>query len=61
MCNKYDLKSRASAVRPAIDTATWSSIGRIFFWWADNSDAALCKDFKNNTPTIQNRKLKIIT
>jgi hypothetical protein len=23
----------ASAVSPAIDTPTWSSIGRIFFWW----------------------------
>ena len=30
-----------------MDTATWSSIGRIFFWWADNSDAALWKE--NNT------------
>ena len=23
-----------------METATWSSIGKIFFWWADNSDAA---------------------
>ena len=25
----------ASAVRPAMDTPTWSSMGRIFFWWLE--------------------------
>ena len=31
----------ASAVRPAMETPTWSSMGRIFFWWLDSSLEAL--------------------
>ena len=37
-----NLNSLASEVSPAMATPTWLSIERIFFWWADSSDAALC-------------------
>ena len=45
MCQSYH-NSLASAVRPAMATATWSSIGKIFFWWADNSEGARCSQEK---------------
>ena len=32
---------RASAVRPAMEMPTWSSMGRIFFWWDERSLEAL--------------------
>ena len=35
-----NLSNLASAVRPAMDIPMWLSIGIIFFWCADNSEAA---------------------
>ena len=35
-----NLNSLASAVSPAIDMPIWSSIGIIFFWCAESSEAA---------------------
>jgi len=32
-----DLRSLASAVRPAMEMPTWESMGRIFFWLTDRS------------------------
>ena len=34
---------RASAVRPAIEMPTWSSMGRIFFWCEERSLEALLR------------------
>ena len=34
---------RASAVRPAMEIPTWSSMGRIFFWWEERSLEALLR------------------
>lgn len=42
------LSIRASDARPAMETPIWSSMYKIFFWWAESSDGARYASPKDN-------------